>query len=437
MLARRSRNRGSPLVRPCTVQPDDWQSTAVTTYAGLSLRNEDGTPSSGAAFELRDIASATRSVTVNGWTTNVVQGSKACVARGPARSSFEDAFADGLFAANIGLDLICFMKSERLIVEKRDEDNLVWWTDANDPTAVRVAVTGIMTTEFSVGDVTLVAHDADGKVIPPIPGPPLSWHPSFRFYRVSQTTTNLHDAYRNAFLAIECLLDHIEPQKAGETEGGWFKRAMNSADQIVSIRATLGGIDPDPVLAAVKEFYVDGRTAVAHSKASRTFVLPENHENREALRQKLSRLGQLYVALAQQVLGMRRSAGFVFPAVFRKLAETIDHYAAFASDDPSPLGDLDADQAPNPAGGSMVAMRLVDPTVTIGPFAAQSRWEVSGTDLADIECVRRVVGVTDKGGAAYASVLAEPLLVDSNDWLEFRLGMQGGNRSDIRTRFAS
>lgn len=415
----------------------DRRHSTVTSYAGLSLRTKDGAPSSGAAFELRDVAPSTRSVTVDGWTTDVVQGSKVCVARGPGRSSFEDAFADGLVAANLGLDLICFMKSEKLIVDKRDEDNLVWWADANDPTAVRAAVTGILTTEFSVGEATIVVHDADGNVVPPVPGPPLTWHPSFRYYRVSQTTTNLHDAYRNAFLALECLLDHIEPQQQKEPEGVWFKRAMNAADQIVSIQSTLGGNDPDPVAAAVTEFYVDGRTAVAHSKASRTFILPENHESRETLRRTLSRLGQYYISLAQQALGVRRGGGFVFPAVFQSFAATIDKYATFVSDDPSPLGDLDADSAPNPAGGSMVAMRLVDPVEIIGPFAARNRWEVRAADMADLECVRRVVGVTHEGAAAYASVLAEPLVLDSNDWFEFRLGMQSGNRSDIRTRFAS
>ena len=62
------------------------------------------------------------------------------------------------------------------------------------------------------------------------------------------------------------------------------------------------------------------------------------------MRRTVNRLGQYYVALAQQVLGMLRTAGFVFPVVFEGFARTIDKYATFVGDDPSPLGAVDADR---------------------------------------------------------------------------------------------
>src|SRR5664279_4158410 len=83
-------------------------------------------------------------------------------------------------------------------------------------------------------------RDAQGNIIPP---PPRStfWHESFRYYRLSQTTDDLFDAYRNVYLALESVLSTISPQKVNaatgriaEQEGQWFERALTDAGNVTN-----------------------------------------------------------------------------------------------------------------------------------------------------------------------------------------------------------
>lgn len=61
---------------------------------------------------------------------------------------------------------------------------------------------------------------------PPHP-PCAAWHESMRFFRVSQTTDNRFDAFRNLYLALESILSKIAPVKSrangrsDEGEGEW------------------------------------------------------------------------------------------------------------------------------------------------------------------------------------------------------------------------
>ncbi len=60
---------------------------------------------------------------------------------------------------------------------------------------------------------------------------------------------------------------------------------------------------------------------------------------------------------------------------------------------------------------------------------------LAGRRLADLSRIWRVVGIVD-GDAAYAGVLAGDLVLEERDWLEARIGLRSGNRSDIRSRFS-
>ncbi len=86
--------------------------------------------------------------------------------------------------------------------------------------------------------------DADGNLVPPVPTPPLAWHESLRYFRLSQTTDDLFDAYRNAYLALESILSSIAPQrtdaagKVNEGESGYLKLAESH----LGVRRSGGGM---------------------------------------------------------------------------------------------------------------------------------------------------------------------------------------------------
>jgi hypothetical protein len=43
----------------------------------------------------------------------------------------------------------------------------------------------------------------------PPPPPPVPHHPALRFYRLAQLSDDLFDAYRNAYLALECIVSDV------------------------------------------------------------------------------------------------------------------------------------------------------------------------------------------------------------------------------------
>jgi hypothetical protein len=56
----------------------------------------------------------------------------------------------------------------------------------------------------------------------PTPSPAVLHHPALRFYRLSQASDDLFDAYRNAYLAFECLISGESAKSKGESELQWL-----------------------------------------------------------------------------------------------------------------------------------------------------------------------------------------------------------------------
>lgn len=404
----------------------------MTRFAGLSLRADDDTPGSGAAFVLRDGPHQSRTVEHGGWTIDVIKGTKTVVARGFSSRTYDRAVEDGFTAANIGLDLMCFTSSERLLIDKYDEEHVTWWPSSKGG-ELTVAASAKHVSELGMSATAVVA-DADGTVQLPAPTPQLIWHPSYRYFRVSQTTTDLHDAYRNAFLALESLLDHLTPQRRGEREGDWFARAMSAAEGLVTQAAHLHPSDADPVRAIVNEFYKQWRTAVAHSKSSRVFVLPNDAPDRLDLTNSLGRLTGYYVSLATAVFGAGRAVSSFTQHLFKVIAKGLGEYDVYISDDGAHF-DPD-DPRPAPSGGSLVPMTPTGGMELSGPFLARRTWASAAAHLTALPVVRRMVGVKD-GEAGFVLVLEADLELEDSDTLEARFAFSTISRTDLRKRYAT
>jgi hypothetical protein len=164
---------------------------------------------------------------------------------------------------------------------------------------------------------------------PPNP-PPSTWHESMRYFRISQTTTDLFDAFRNLYLALESILSTVAPVhlrsngQPAESESAWTKRALGEAAHVLQasdaamtfdryLKATPTG---DAVDAVFDDLYKRARTIIFHAKNGRVFALPQNYVDRQQIADALSRYVILYTDLAEVVLGVRflrsglASAGF-------------------------------------------------------------------------------------------------------------------------------
>jgi hypothetical protein len=169
---------------------------------------------SGASFKL---ATKARESWVHalgdGSEIEIKAGSEVVVVRIPTVGSYDLAFGQALVACQKGLDMIAMTRGEILSVGGFQESHFAWWQDPSGPT-IRLVGFARMTMEALPATVV-------GGTAPPPP----AWDPCFRYYRLSQMTDDLVDAYRNMFLMRESLLSEFGPRRRErEKTVGWLPR---------------------------------------------------------------------------------------------------------------------------------------------------------------------------------------------------------------------
>jgi hypothetical protein len=198
----------------------------------------------------------------------------------------------------------------------------IWWGGAPNTT---IRIVGETHTTFSLT----------------IGGPPSprqsAWHESMRYFRMSQTTTDLFDAFRNLYLALESILSTIAPVRLGargrpaEGESAWTRRALGEAAHLLQAHNSGMTFDRyldapstgDPVDAVFDNLYRGVRSAVFHAKNGRVFALPQNHLDREQIADALERYVILYTDLVEPVLGVRFLRSGLASAGFAAIADGV------------------------------------------------------------------------------------------------------------------
>jgi hypothetical protein len=152
------------------------------------------------------------------------RGVPALIIRGMAASDYESLMLTAPEVANRALDIFAMTGVARLAVADVWSSHVARWS-ALEATVTRVwcSATLILASEIKV-----VVNGPDGAVHSQDIATTPSWHESIRYFRMSEVTDDLFDAFRNVYLALESLLNKLEPRKAGEREGMWLKRALVS-----------------------------------------------------------------------------------------------------------------------------------------------------------------------------------------------------------------
>ncbi|ERG69174.1 hypothetical protein [Segniliparus rugosus] len=243
----------------------------VGRLAGVELQGAH--IGSGAAFLLRGAPLKSDSIELDGWVTSVVRGKQFVVVRSGREFCLDDVLPEAVHFANAGLDLLCLKSGGGcdVVIRDPDTDSLIWAAQGAD---VVMRATVVIPLSSPVLSTETVPLDINGNEIPqPIPPDP-RLHNTFRFIRAARTAESLFEAYRNAFLALECLLDHLAPQKSGEREGVWFKRALGVANKKRSVSDLAPPGEQDPINWVYKNIYGDLRSGLMHAKQERGYHMP-------------------------------------------------------------------------------------------------------------------------------------------------------------------
>jgi hypothetical protein len=331
------------------------------------------------------------------------------------------------------LDVLSFQHGEALVIEFAEDEHTVWWHSVGR-VFLRVVVIGPMAMPVISGTASVKA--LDGSALPPAPAPRVAWDESFRYYRISQATDDLLDAYRSMYLALESLLSDIRPKQSGEGEGAWLTAALTEASRRISLGSYVPAVVPDAIAFLKKDLYESHRNQVFHSKRAQATTLPFDAAKREAIADSFWRLSHIYVALAQQRTGTQRSRTSFSRATTRAfLGAGLVNGRLCVTDDISPW-DADAKE-PQRLAGTVADLQTVllpsnEEDQHVALLGERDRDGTIGFPL-----IQRIAVLGTDGGIVTTYELGGPLTLDGVNRLEALFGLRAHNTRDLRARFGT
>jgi hypothetical protein len=225
--------------RPMT--PSESMTPALASFQGIPLLSPRLRPA-GALLLLRQPSDVAAVEILDGLVeVETRPGVAAVVVRGLHASDAVSALDVAPEYANRALDIMGIRGKRSMALDDVAVTNVTWWNNGSELVA-RLLATSSMSVSLSA---TAEVRDASGNLVPPPPTSSPTWHESMRYFRMSQTTDDLFDAFRNIYLALESVLSHIAPVRmrpngrSDEGEGQWLKRALNVAVQTVDLKQFL------------------------------------------------------------------------------------------------------------------------------------------------------------------------------------------------------
>lgn len=202
----------------------------------------------------------------------------------------EDAKSDAWRVLQEALDVLAAQKQATLQTAEGDCTYLVWVKDGAGYELVFVD-----TADASWAMSISISTEGGPTAAPAPPQLPPPRHPALRFYRLANVSTDLFDAFRNAYLALECLASDATPKGASESELHWLKRALDGP--------LLAGLPPGVIEpGAVDDIYRHGRLPTFHAKMGDTFYAPHDRE-RQSMQARFDTLMLLVNCLLQHRFG--------------------------------------------------------------------------------------------------------------------------------------
>lgn len=315
----------------------------MASVGGIDLEIDDADVVAGAVFLLTpdDVGAAAWTdetvdeLDVDGHRVRLIDSRAVFVSLLTGAPGADDVMAEALEIAQRALDLEAAQGGKPLSLPRVDEQHIVWWRDG-----AQVILRLVLSRPyfFSISGGTGARR------------PPATWSPALRFFRLSQLSEDIFDAYRNAFLALEAVLDASVPPSAPKREGEWLKFALThvTSQHGLDVRYYLiNAAGANPVEQFLDEQYRARRCALFHAKSGKgALLLPGVASDRREVSAALEPLIRLVIALNGSVLNVVFPAGGMVVGGFADVIRSLRtyRYEIAMLDDPEPGAERQRDQ---------------------------------------------------------------------------------------------
>jgi hypothetical protein len=379
----------------------------------------------GAIFSLAEPAGASAEFTTDGGErVAVAERSRGVIVTELKVNDPKSAGQDGLLAAQRGLDIFSARGVVDLQLLDPQFNHAVIYGEGGGQI---LRVVGVSTLNITLPPITAVVTDAEGNVQAQ-PAPVSFWHESMRYYRQAQLAEDVFDSFRSLWLAFENVLDFFQPQKVGEREVAWLKRALTALDGSIGLDQFLPPSATErPVDAAYTYLYDEVRTHLFHAKASRRPLLPFEKTGTNLLAQRHQQLTRLYLRLLEHVTGVRRASGALMKGGFDLMMEGLEIDPVIQVTDDEAVADPDA-KSINPASGILLESPAKREESLEASFLRVFLGRFKATEIAPLGTLRKAAFKAD--GTLYSVLTIDGHLnISGLGALEMQMGMRIRNAS--------
>jgi hypothetical protein len=401
--------------------------TAAIDGISLSESQYSKTIQAAVAFNLVEASGSTFCRCLEDWEIEIQQGRKWVVAR-CCRSIAPTELADeAIEAVHRFLDLLSIERRNHLVMQAPGDNQILLF---RHDSGTEIQHRAVFNQKVSVTlDATVL--DAEGHPVQLAATPALVWSPAFRYYRLSQSSTDLFEAYRNLFLALEALLHELCPKNGKEGEKKWLRRALNHVSTIVDL-SRFAPPNKNPVAYIIGTQYEDTRVRLFHAGGS-TSILPHGRIAYSRVSERYERLIALWEEIARQCASVRTVSGAVTNAGFRQIWEPLlQEFQVSFTEDLSPAHPEDT--ALSPLGLSCYDFQFYRYVGEIEPGKLEFNATVEDKALLSKKTVGRI-GTTCQNTLVFVAFVEGGLMIENVDRLETRQFIRLNNTGLPRIRF--
>ncbi len=398
---------------------------------GIPLDQYDGGPASGAvALSLSKKSQHNRvhQFHAQGWEVELRRGSDHVVARTKLALTGTPLLDAAIDQTHRALDLTSLENSDHLATVRPAHAHII----LKNLTGTRsVRLQNVLDCPIGV-EMEMTVTRADGTIESQPVRVPIAWVPAFRFHRLSQSSQDLFDAYRNMFLGLEALLDHLCPKGRREREIDWLLRAITYVGQRVNLAQIAAAGVTDPVRDLVDRIY-GIRLQLFHAKTGRALI-PDDRVSYLAVADTYPALLSLWTETVCEWLALKRGGGVITNEGFRLMMEAAYGSAGISitADDTAP-GMKETTSSPL----GMPTTKFADPVhveeVSPGRIGLIGRTEVSQLPAGQV--IGRVVILSSAGEPLIISSITGGLSLDGTDVFEAVNVLRLVNPTQPKTEF--
>ena len=324
-------------------------------------------------------------------------------------SSHAETVRVGSILLEDGLDMLSMGRALDVATRDAADEYLAWWVDSGQRV---IAAVDTGTSTFSL---RMTLSTVGGTSTPSVSPPAPVHHPAFRFFRLSQVSEDLFEAFRNMYLAFELLLSSRYP-KNQRYEIDWLRDSLSAASSNVLLQDLAPPGHPSPVEFVIDAIYGNARLPLFHAKDGKTYFVPSPDErDRVTIKAALAKLTIIVIRMANSWHGIRRPRTSLSRFVQDTMLKAPFANASFVASSDARFAPNDSLASPSITSGVAFAAQLSD------AFDGEQRTNISGSVTTDaLKSIGRIeiLHLINTEAPLSSSVLKAPLDVEGFDRCE-------------------